>query len=104
MQQQFKKYLSIFFLFLLLFPLAEKSIHGLEHQKDIHCTAIEKHFHEQEHSCSICDFTLIDSNVFPEKQVAFLIAIQNFSFLPFSQKLNIPHEYSNLPSRGPPTI
>ncbi len=102
MQQQLKKYLSIFFLFLLLFPLAEKSIHGLEHEKDVHCTAIEKHFHEQEHSCSICDFTITDSNSLSNTGFVFTLTSQSFSFQPFSQSVIIPYAYSNLPSRAPP--
>ncbi len=102
MHTQLKKYFSILFLFLLLFPIIEKGLHSYEHQKDLHCTATEKHFHDLEHACSICDFTTTDSNNSPESGVQFIISAKEFSFFPFTQQLKIPYPYSNLPSRAPP--
>lgn len=102
MHTQVKKYISLFFLFLLIFPLAEKVIHSHEHLQDVHCNAIEKHFHEQEHECSICDFTITESNSLPSNEIRFVVSSQSFSFNEFLQSVNISHAYSNLPSRAPP--
>ena len=102
MHKQVKKYYSFFFLFLLLFPLVEKGIHALEHHNEIHCTITDKHFHEQEHECSICDFTITDSNGLPSNDIAFTIPSQYFSYQELVLSLHIPFSYSNLPSRAPP--
>lgn len=104
MYKSYKILIPIFFLFLLLFPIVEKAVHAFEHHDETQCAITDKHFHEQEHECSICDFTLLDSNSFQKNEVAFLVSVQNFSFLPFSQNLDVPFRYYNLPSRGPPTI
>ncbi len=97
-----KKYLAVLFLFLLLFPLTEKALHAFEHHDDIHCSITDKHFHEQEHECSICDFTITDSNGIPCTDVSFVISSQKFSYTEFISGLSIPYAYSNLPSRAPP--
>ncbi len=102
MYKQTKKYFSCFFLFLLLFPLAEKAIHGLEHHDEIQCTITDKHFHEQERSCFICDFTINDSNGLPSNDVQFVNTSNFFSFQNFIERVNIPFSFSNLPSRAPP--
>lgn len=104
MHKQLKKYLPFIFLFLLLFPIAEKALHALEHRSNRHCTITDKHFHQQEHSCSICDFTVTDSNGLPETDIAFINSSQEFLFQPFTQSVNIPFAFSNLPSRAPPTV
>lgn len=102
MQKQLKKYLSFFFLFLLLFPLAEKGVHAFEHHDEVHCTITDKHFHELEQECSICDFTIIDSNGIPNTDVKFISVSQSNTFQEFIQSVKIPFAYSNLPSRAPP--
>jgi len=40
----------------ILAPIAEKSTHSWEHRNDIHCTSGQNHFHNLEHSCSVCDY------------------------------------------------
>lgn len=102
MNKHLKKYSAFCFLFLLLFPIAEKAFHALEHQDEIHCSIIDKHFHEQEHECSICDFTITDSNDVPYTDISFIISFRNFSYTEFSSGLSIPNAHSNLPSRAPP--
>lgn len=102
MYKQLKKYYAFFFLFLLLFPLVEKGLHALEHHDEVHCSIIDKHFHEQEHECSICDFTINESNGSPSNDFAFTISYQNFSYQELVLSLHIPFSYSNLPSRAPP--
>ena len=95
---------SILLLFLFLFPLVEKEVHALEHTDDVHCSSVDKHFHEIEHSCSICDYSVPDSNE---------PSLVNFSFRSFSS--NFVYEYSTkqllavpvfsyLPARAPPVI
>ena len=102
MHQLVKKYIAFFFLFLFLFPTIEKQIHAFEHRADEHCTASDKHFHVLEHSCSICDFTITDSNATPQTDVQFIVSVNNFSFQSFIEKKNIPNTFQNLPSRAPP--
>lgn len=59
MNSSVTKILSLFLLAVFAFPFIQKEIHSLEHSDEVHCTTkTEKHFHEQEHSCSVCDFTM----------------------------------------------
>ena len=57
----FRKYSALLLLALFVYPYIEKGIHDLEHADDFHCTSSTKHFHEGEHSCSICDYITPDS-------------------------------------------
>ena len=102
MHKHIKQFITFFFLFLLLFPLAEKAIHALEHHDEVQCTITDKHFHEQEHECSICDFTITDSNGLPYNDVKFVSTSQLCTFQEFIQSVNIPFAFSDLPSRAPP--
>lgn len=48
---------SSLLILLLLFPQLSKAWHGLEHENDFHCKEkTQKHFHEEEHHCDVCDF------------------------------------------------
>ncbi len=109
MHKQIKKYLrlsgrqvSFVFLFLLLFPIVEKGIHALEHHNINHCTITDKHFHQQEHTCSICNFTITGPNSLPSSDAVLIISTGNFLFQPFTPSANISFAFSNLPSRAPP--
>lgn len=102
MNNHLKKYKALFLLFLLLFPIAEKALHAFEHHDDLHCAITDKHFHEQEHECSICDFTITDSNGIPSTDFSFVISSQHFSYNEFISGPSIAYAYSNLPSRAPP--
>lgn len=102
MHQQIKKYVSLFFLLTLFFPILEKAHHELEHKDDIHCTASDKHFHELEHNCSICEFTIINSIHPVKSDVQLYIATQHFSFLPFIETNNGIEAFQYLPARAPP--
>jgi hypothetical protein len=102
MRRQVKKYISFFFLFLFLFPTIEKQIHAWEHSADEHCTSTSKHFHNLEHSCSICDFTITDSNAAPETEVQFVISSKPFLFHSFFESVNTLAAFQDLPSRAPP--
>ena len=99
------KYGSLFFLFLFLFPLAEKELHALEHSQDVHCSAkSEKHFHTEEHQCSICDFSL--PQLLDNSQIKFSIVLNVVEFkYEFNYNKNITYTpFFNTTSRGPPIV
>jgi hypothetical protein len=102
MHQQVKKYISYFFLFLFLFPTIEKQVHAFEHSTDVHCKATDKHFHTLEHSCTICEFTISNSDAAPETQLQFIISAKQFTFHSFIAHVNKPAAFQDLPSRAPP--
>ena len=104
MNSQIKKYFSLFFLFLFLFPMVEKEIHALEHKADIHCSATDKHFHSLEHNCSVCDFTNTNTITTPETSSEFIISANDFSFLPFIESSFTSSSFHLLPARAPPIV
>lgn len=102
MQKQLKKYFPFLFLFLFLFPMVEKQVHAFAHHEDIHCSATDKHFHELEHNCSICDFTSTDSNTTTDNHFSFVISEIEFTYNPFTESVSTPFAFLHLPSRAPP--
>lgn len=77
-------------------------MHHHEHKNDLHCTASNKHFHTLEHNCSICEFTIIDCTYPVTPNFHFNITLQQFLFLPFTEKINAPSAFQYLPARAPP--
>jgi hypothetical protein len=104
MQKKINKYFSVFFLILFLFSLVEKQAHAFQHQNDSHCLATDKHFHNVEHNCSICDFTSTDSNTSTENDFTFIISSSEFSYNAFQQNTNSLKSFHHLPSRAPPVV
>ena len=104
MNQQVKKYFSIFLLFLFVFPLAEKEVHSIKHISDLHCSSANKHLHPLEHNCSICDYNSTNSNTSPLAQNNFILSVQNFSFVPFAENIPVLSAEYNLPARAPPVV
>jgi hypothetical protein len=102
MHQQLKKYGSLFLLLLFLFPIVEKQLHAFDHINDKHCVATDKHFHELEHSCSICEFTIADTCPVPDIQLDIVVSEYTYSFQSFIQSLHVPEAFQDLPSRAPP--
>ena len=102
MHKPIKKYFSLFFLFLFLFPLVEKEVHALQHNMDVHCTASDIHLHQLEHHCAICDFTVTDSNTPASSSYQLIIAVSQLAFKPFIASIYIPDAFQDLPSRAPP--
>lgn len=102
--QLLKKYFSILFLVLFIFPGVQKALHAFEHQDEEHCTSTDKHFHELEHTCSVCDHTLPDTN--PPTESLFSIVVSEFSvcYNSSSQNIHIPDAFTDLPSRAPPIV
>jgi hypothetical protein len=99
----FKKLFAIFFLLVLFFPLVEKSFHELNHLDDFHCTDKSVlHFHQSEHSCSLCDYQ-VSPGVEP---IGNLFAggrsESNFSFLKTEIRFPEFSYFISLPARAPP--
>jgi hypothetical protein len=102
MRQQWKKYGSIFLLLLFLFPLVEKQLHLYDHVDDNRCLATDKHFHEQEHSCRICEFTITDSGLIPDVPFQLIPFEETGLFYWFIQNIHTPDAFQDIPSRAPP--
>ncbi|MDF2435659.1 MAG: hypothetical protein K0Q95_35 [Bacteroidota bacterium] len=102
MQKRVKTYLSVFLLFLFLFPMAEKQVHAFNHHTDEHCSSSDKHFHEEEHSCNICDFNFTDSALCPEDEISFSLAVISSDYNTYSENNYSEKAFYLLSSRGPP--
>ena len=101
MMQQIKKYFSVLLLFLFLFPQIEKEVHAFHHLADAHCSSSDKHFHEQEHNCSICDYTITNTTT-AETPAKLTVTVQQFIYSPFVVNINTTNAYHHLPARAPP--
>jgi hypothetical protein len=98
-----KRVLSFLLLFVFLFPFVEKGVHGLSHRNDTHCTATsKKHFHAQQHDCSICDFTVAISSgpLSGRDKLTRSFTLLNYSG--FSIREALPPIHPALFLRGPP--
>ncbi len=97
-----KKYCSLLFLIAFLFPQIEQQLHAFEHSDDFHCTSSDKHFHEQEHVCSICDYIIPDKE---ETPVSDCLIINNFVIIKYHKANFIKQSenyFNNLSARAPP--
>ena len=105
MLSQLKNFTGIFFLVLFLYPQVQKGFHDFEHRNDSHCNAItETHLHQQEHVCSLCDFSIaVNIPGFDNDPYVFL----NIISFQFGEAL-FPHTFSifwkSLPPRAPPVV
>jgi hypothetical protein len=95
---------SLVFLLAFLFPQIEQQIHAFEHIDDFHCNSSDKHFHEQEHRCSICDYTLTDSSEPTEAAFTTLRFSSSFHYSTSTFIVFCSNEEQNLPARAPPTV
>ena len=105
MKQSIRKYLSLFLLGAFLFAYTEKSVHDILHSDDAHCHSLtEKHFHNIEHHCAICDFEFpwFDKSVTCTK-VSFLPKTNDLTFILPASSLLVK-EVSLYSSRAPPAI
>lgn len=98
-----KKYLSYFFLALLLFPVLEKTNHELAHLKEKHCSTQGLHFCNIENTCEVCDYVFSNSNTPPTQQNHLnVILIQTqYQYSNFSSNEIKSTQYT-LSLRGPP--
>jgi hypothetical protein len=104
MHKVFQKYCSLFVLLLFLFPMVEKQLHAFEHLNEQHCTANEKHFHEAEHHCTVCDFTLTSAVDVDNSAYQYINSFKEIPYLVFIQSTNIVDTYIDIPARAPPVI
>ncbi len=102
----FKSIVAFFLLVIFLFPNVERGLHGYSHKDDTHCTSTtEKHFHTQEHDCSICDFIINISDTPIKSNYSFVAQTFNLVFavqIPISATSSACAYFFSL--RGPPTI
>jgi len=100
-----KKYSSLFLLSIFLFAYTEKGIHDILHTDDVHCHSLaEKHFHNAEHHCFICDFDISTfgtasfstqhSFLLHSNEAVFLLTENNFGY-----SISSPSY-----TRGPPAL
>jgi hypothetical protein len=96
-------YISILVLGLLLFPIAEKAAHDLEHFNEDHCEIKDTHYCKAEHNCSICDYTFSSSSILPKTQdqiTVFSIMADDLASVIVSNQITSPKFRLSL--RGPP--
>ena len=75
-----RKYLSLFMLLSILFPIGDKAMHDIEHFNEDHCAVKETHYCRSEHLCTICDYVFSSSSHSP---------IAKYKIVVFSQILII---------------
>lgn len=104
MHKVFQKYCSLFVVFLILFPMVEKQVHAFEHLNEKHCTANEKHFHEQEHHCTVCDFTLTNAVGVDASAYQYVSSFKEIPYSLFIESTITVGTYIDIPARAPPVI
>ncbi|HSH64414.1 MAG TPA: hypothetical protein VLB84_01130 [Bacteroidia bacterium] len=82
--------------------MVEKQLHIFDHLNDERCIATDKHFHQQEHVCHICEFTLSNSGTLPEIRLTIILSEYYHSFGIYSESKYVPSAFQDLPSRAPP--
>jgi hypothetical protein len=94
------------FVFLFLFAFAgvqvETVAHGILHRHDPHCSAAEKHFHEQEHHCFACDMNVQLADVDQPQPFSVTLPAKQNAQLVFSPAEIIPQSVAHPAQRGPP--
>lgn len=104
MNQSFRRYFSLFLLSIFLFAYTEITVHSIEHSGDEHCHVIgERHIHNAEHHCAICDFEFPFYDNVHVLKLTFTSTTISTIFLSTEQNLAL-RKVSTLPSRGPPTL
>ncbi|MGP8216044.1 MAG: hypothetical protein ACLQQ4_10805 [Bacteroidia bacterium] len=105
MKQSVKKYHSLFLLSTFLFAYTEKGIHDIIHADDVHCHVLtEKHFHNAEHHCPICDFEFPWYNKAKVcSTISFFSNVYNVNFA-FPETKLLVKEISARSSRAPPSV
>jgi hypothetical protein len=102
MHKQLKKILSIFLLFLFLFPMVQKELHAYEHKNDFHCNSTDKHIHSIEHTCGICDFAIFDSTLNSSVPFTIITSEKHFLYIEYAENHNFSYCSQQLPPRAPP--
>ena len=101
--KKMRPYFSMLMLALLLFPIADKSVHEYAHLNEDHCEIKSLHFCEAEHQCTVCDYVFSSSSTPPKTQDQLTIfankSIDFESILVFN---TIISPKFSLSLRGPP--
>ncbi|MEI6020828.1 MAG: hypothetical protein WCR21_06835 [Bacteroidota bacterium] len=102
--KRIKKYLSLFFLALLLFPVLEKTSHELEHLKEKHCAGKGLHYCPAENNCHVCDYVFSKANTPPTdyNHLNIVLVSNTNKHLGFVSN-EITPILCTFPLRGPPT-
>jgi hypothetical protein len=103
----FQKILASLFLVALLFALSGKTIHVISesgHDHDFVCSENSTHFHEQEHTCFICDFELQTSDGFWPLIGELTIFATEFSKTSIFLSLDLVKQSFSFDARGPPVM
>lgn len=105
MRACFLKYISIFFLVVFAHALIQQEIHALEHADDFHCKSVsEKHIHEQEHDCSLCDFTFASSVIPDDIVTTSLFSTNSEEIFLFLNNHYASYQGFSYTLRGPPEV
>lgn len=98
-----RSFISVLFLALLLFPMAEKARHDLEHLKDVRCGVLETHFCKAEHNCELCDYIFGSAGIPPRAQEQpALFLVQTGDICSFYEPDSPGSAHIELSLRGPP--
>ena len=100
-EKMFQKIFALILCIGLLVPIMEKSLHALKHSADLHCTSSDKHFHEKQHSCSVCDYELNSPDV-QSIHIDFQVYAQKFEYVTQYQLQFSSSEFLFTASRAPP--
>jgi hypothetical protein len=104
MKIHLRKYFSLFLLTLFLFPQIEKNVHDLKHTTDFHCKATDEHFHQAQHTCPICEFTVPAITVPAEQNTEFSFVTSSDFVLSFNETKLISLANYFVSLRGPPVV
>ncbi|MBN8703826.1 MAG: hypothetical protein J0M08_12230 [Bacteroidetes bacterium] len=105
MRSSYIKILSLVFLLAFANTIIQKSVHDFEHRLDKHCDVnTEKHIHELEHNCNLCDFTTPASITEFKAFVKGVVVSEALLVLNY-QSFNLIFSFlSSFSLRGPPVI
>ena len=71
-----RKYLSLFILLSILFPIGEKVMHEIEHFNEEHCALKDTHYCKTEHFCAVCDYMFSSSSHLPTAKYKIVVFSQ----------------------------
>jgi hypothetical protein len=96
--------ISVFLLFLFLYPTIEKGIHIHHSIGASQSYASDQRFQTKKHHCLICDFLSTFSNSTIPANYSNLVPESYFLLLPIIENIYFHDAFLNLSSRAPPTI
>lgn len=103
MKAQITRFLTVFLAWVLLMPTAFEFTHSINHKDEFKCNSSEKHFHEKEDHCSICDFVLPLSIEAEDEVSGFKTFLSSINYFPLLEFIFIPYQNYNFSLRGPPS-